>query len=221
MLCNGQFERLEASGVGDTPCERIVARFLHWYCVMSVFSSRLRGRWTRLRRDEDGVTAVEFGFVATFLLGFLIALMEVGLVFFSTITLEHAVEQSSRLIRTGQAQTQGLTASSFKDEVCSHVSGLIDCGDDLKIDVQRFDKFSTISLSEPLDGNDELRDDFDFNPGTAGDIVVVRAFYGWKLMSIFSNFFSAFTPDYSGLSNMADGSVLLVGTAAFRNEPFN
>lgn len=183
---------------------------------MSVLNFRLRHRLIRLRRNEDGVTAVEFGFVATFLLGLLMALMEIGLVFFGTITLEHAVEQASRLIRTGQAQTNGLTAATFKDEVCSHVSGLIDCGDDLKIDVQRFDKFSNVNLSDPIDAGGELRDDFGFNPGTAGDIVVVRAFYEWNLTTIIPSVGLGI-----GMSNMENGNRLLAATTAFRNEPFN
>ena len=171
------------------------------------------------------MTAVEFGFVAVPFLVLLMALLEIGLVFFGNITLEHAVAQASRLIRTGQAQDRGLTATSFKTEVCKHVSGLFDCEKGLKVDVQRFDSFTSVpqNLSDPLDGNKELRDDFGYNPGAAGDIVVVRAFYEWGLTSVFSNFYVyAFGPDsYSGLSNMAGGNRLLVGTAAFRNEPFN
>ena len=200
-----------------------MARFLLGYCVMSVLSSRLLHGWIRLRRNEDGVTAVEFGFVAIPFFILLMALMEIGLVFFGNITIEHAVAQASRLIRTGQAQSQGYTASSFKAEVCRHVNGLLDCTNRLKVDVQRFDNFSSVTgnLTEPLNAENELRDDFGFNPGKAGDIVVVRAFYAWELTSVFSSFFSTFLSEYSGLSNMADGNQLLVGTAAFRNEPFN
>ena len=125
MLSSGQVGCLVASGIGDVPCERAVARVLHGYCVMSVFSFRLRHRWIRLRRNEDGITAVEFGFVAIPFLILFMGLLEVGLVFFGNMTIEHAVTEASRLIRTGQAQTQGLNASGFKDKVCDHVNGLL------------------------------------------------------------------------------------------------
>lgn len=162
------------------------------------------------------MTAVEFAFIATPFFVLLMALLEIGLVFFGTLTLESAVEQASRLIRTGQAQTQGLTAASFKNRVCSHISGLIDCAGGLKVDVKRFDNFSGVTLDDPLDGNGELRDDFGFNPGAGGDIVVVRAFYEWDLTNLFPDLGMA-----SGLANMGNGNRLIIGTAAFRNEPFN
>ncbi|MGI9382041.1 MAG: TadE/TadG family type IV pilus assembly protein, partial [Methyloligellaceae bacterium] len=51
----------------------------------------------------------------------LFALIEIGLVFFGSFTLENAVEQASRMIRTGQAQQQGFSEDRFKQEVCDNV----------------------------------------------------------------------------------------------------
>jgi hypothetical protein len=54
--------------------------------------------------------------------------------------------------------------------------------------------------------------DFTYNPGGPGDIVVVRLFYQWPVYVALLGF---------DLQNMAGGKRLLIATAAFRNEPYN
>ena len=50
-----------------------------------------------------------------------------------------------------------------------------------------------------------------FNMGVAGDIIVVRAFYAWPVL----------TPDFGQtLVNMSNNSRLLTAAMAFKNEPF-
>lgn len=169
-----------------------------------------RGILRRLRGDRSGATAVEFGIVAAPFFALMLALIEVSLVFFANFTLENAVDQAGRLIRTGQAQQQGFSEDQFKQSVCQNVTGVYDCIGGLKIDVQKFDSFGGIDMSDPLDANGELRDDFSFDPGNAGDVIVVRAFYEWNLIANFPG----------GLGNMPGGGRLLVATTTFRNEPF-
>ncbi|GBE44811.1 TadE-like protein [bacterium BMS3Bbin10] len=171
---------------------------------------RKRGFLRRFRADSSGVTAIEFGIVAAPFFALMVALIEVSLVFFANFTLENAVDKASRLIRTGQAQTQGLSEAQFKQSICDGVTGVYDCMGGLKLDVLRFDDFTGINLPDPLDGNGELRTNFSFDPGASSDVVVVRAFYEWNLIANFPG----------GLGNMPGGGRLLVATAAFRNEPF-
>ena len=53
--------------------------------------------------------------------------------------------------------------------------------------------------------------DFDFQPGSANDIVAVRVYYEWSLV----------TPILSApLANMANGKHLIQAATVFRNEPF-
>lgn len=165
----------------------------------------------RLRKDESGATAIEFGIVALPFFALMVAIIEVALVYFANFSLENGVERAARLIRTGQAQQQGLSVSQFKESVCGYVSGISNCIGGLKIDVQRFDSFTGINLSDPLTADGELRNDFGFTPGNAGDVVVVRAFYEWDLIAEIPG----------GLGNMPSGGRLLTATAAFRNEPFD
>jgi len=169
-----------------------------------------RGILRRLRADNSGSTAIEFGIVAAPFFALMLALIEVSLVFFANFTLENAVDQASRMIRTGQAQEQGFSEAQFKQAVCDNVSGVYDCMAGLKLDVRKFDDFGGINLPDPLDGDGELLNNFGFDIGGGGNVVVVRAFYEWDLIANFPG----------GLGNMPNGSRLLVATAAFRNEPF-
>ena len=163
------------------------------------------------RRDRSGATAIEFGIVALPFFALLGALIEIGLVFFGNFTLENAVDQAARLVRTGQAQEQGFGEAQFKESVCNNVYALLDCMNGLKVDVRKFDDFTSVSLPDPINESGELVDNFQYDPGVGGEIVVVRAFYEWDLIANLPGV---------GLGNMANGSRLLSATAAFRNEPF-
>lgn len=165
----------------------------------------------RFGRTEDGATALEFGLVAVPFFALLFALIEVGLVFFANFTLENAVESAARLIRTGQAQTQGFDEEKFKEAVCGKIVALFNCANGLKIDVRKFDEFASITLPAPLDDDGKLKDNFTYQMGGGEDIVVVRAFYEWDLVAKFPG---------TGLGNMGNGNRLLAATAAFRNEPY-
>jgi len=161
----------------------------------------------RLVRQQDGTAAVEFAFVAAPFLLLLFAILQTAIVFFAGQALETAVADSARLIMTGQAQTQGLTQSTFKDEVCKKIYGLFDCGK-MFVDVRTFTNFS-YSLPSPLDSDGKVDNNVLYQPGNAGDIVVVRLMYP---LSVYANAI--------GLANMANNQRLLVATAVFRNEPY-
>ncbi len=165
----------------------------------------------RFGRTEDGATALEFGLVAAPFFALLFALIEVGLVFFANFTLENAVDSAARLIRTGQAQTQGFDADKFKTEVCSQIVALFDCNNGLKIDVRNFQTFASVTLPAALDKDGKLTNNFVYQMGSGEDIVVVRAFYEWDLIAKIPG---------AGLGNMGNGNRLLAATAAFRNEPY-
>jgi Flp pilus assembly protein TadG len=176
---------------------------------------RLEGRrWRGLRqfgRDSSGASAVEFAMVAGPLILMLLAILQVGLVYFANFTLENATAQGARLIRTGQAQTQNFDAAAFKNEVCKHLSAMLPCTK-LKLDVRRFESFGSSELTNPLDANGALKTNFSYDPGQGGEVVVVRAFYPWDL--------PASLPNLISMSNMKDDNRLLIATVAFRNEPF-
>lgn len=170
-----------------------------------------RKKARRCFRDaQDGAAAVEFALVALPFLLLLLATLETFVVFFAMSDLEGAVNEASRLIRTGQVQNGGLTEAQYKQIICDRFFLASDCNANLRIDVRTFQNFNNVNFDNPLTVTGDLRNDFIFQPGLAGDIVLVRAFYSWKIA----------VPGNIGLDNMAGGKRLLSASMAFRNEPF-
>ena len=165
----------------------------------------------RLVRQQDGAAAVEFALVAAPFLALVFAIMETAIVFFAGQALETAAADSARLIMTGQAQSQGLDQAGFKNAVCAKIYGLFDCQNGVYIDVRKFTSFSNVSMPNPVDANGNFQSNFSYQPGGAGEIVVVRLFYQYPVYVSLLGF---------SMSNVNGGKRLLAATAAFRNEPF-
>lgn len=181
---------------------------------------RRRNRFGAFVRDSKGATAVEFALIATPFLAILAALIQTFLLFFAQSILESAVRQSARQILTGQVQSQdaGLSqsaaATAFKNNVvCKYTSVLFTCDASLMIDVQVASNWSSANTGMPTltyksDGT--VANTWQFNPGTAGDIVVVRVMYLWPIF---------FGPIAFNMANQPNGSRLIMASAAFQNEP--
>ena len=167
----------------------------------------------RLIRQQDGAAAVEFGLVAAPFLAMVFAIIETAVVFFAGQTLETAASDSARLIMTGQAQTQGFDQGAFKNAVCAKIYGLFNCQGGLYVDVKTYASFANINNSQlPLDANGNLQSqNFGYQPGGPGDIVVVRLMYQWPVYVSLLGL---------NLSDMSGGKRLLMSTVAFRNEPY-
>ncbi len=170
-----------------------------------------RSGLARFRRNQDGATVVEFALVATPFFALMFAIIETALLFFADQALDTAVSSASRLIRTGQAQEEGMSASAFKTAICDEMGALLDCSK-LKVDVEKYSNFDAINLGTPVDADGNLKVTENYNTGHGGDIVVVRTYYEWPTFV---------TGLGNNLANMPDGTHLLVATAAFRNEPFS
>lgn len=174
---------------------------------------RFRTLLRRLRRDgRKGSAAIEFAFVAPIFFILLMGTIEAALVFFAQATLQNAVSEVGRQIRTGQVQTAGTTQGQFRTEICDAISPLLSCSTDLQIDVESFGTYGGVSFTPPLDSNGNLNAGLNnFNTGNPCSVVLVRAFYQWQL----------FTPALSWfLVNMSGNRHLLSAAAAFRNEPY-
>jgi Flp pilus assembly protein TadG len=163
----------------------------------------------RFGRRQEGATAVEFGLVLLPFLSILLMTMETALVFFAQQTLETAVADSARLILTGQAQSQSFDATAFKTAVCGKIVALFDCSAGMYVDVQKYTSFSAITTTVTTDANGKPVTSY--QPGIAGDVVVVRLIYRWPIVS-------PLTQPY--LADASSTTRMLVATAAFRNEPF-
>lgn len=167
----------------------------------------------RFARNQSGHAAVEFGLVALPFFLLLLGLGELGLIGFAQTSLDHAVAETARQIRTGQAQMSNQSATQMRDQVCDEMDnfGNLDCDSNLFLDVDTFASFVTISNSSPLSGGNLDSSGFGYNPGVSSSIVVVRAYYKWHVLTpIFQDVFA----------NMNGGDRLLVSTMMFRNEPY-
>jgi Flp pilus assembly protein TadG len=170
-------------------------------------------RFVRARR---GAVAVEFAFVALPFIMLLMALFELAMVFIVSMVLETATEESARMIRTGAFQTSGAnTKADFRNLVCSNMSWFrTNCGTKMAVEVETFgiDDFEAMAASTAPDLTGYPNITTCFAPGNAGDVVMVRTLYEWKL----------FTPLLNQALVNAGGDMRLISSvAAFRNEPFN
>lgn len=167
--------------------------------------------------DQRGATAVEFAMVAMPFFMLCFGVLGVGLHFFATSSLEYAVEAAARKIRTGQAQSSGMTAGGFKSLVCSEASATIDCSK-LRVHVQSGDNWADIVPKACLDSEKKLAptsgsssDKISDSSGEAGKVVLVTACYEWDLATILP---------FIELGDMENGSSLIQAATTFRTEPY-
>jgi hypothetical protein len=66
-------------------------------------------------------------------------------------------------------------------------------------------------MTNPLDANGNFINNFGYDPGGPGDVIVVHLYYQWPIWVTLNGF---------NLSNMAGNQRLLTSAAAFRNEPY-
>jgi Flp pilus assembly protein TadG len=181
---------------------------------------RRRNRFGAFIKDRKGATAVEFALIATPFLALIAALIQTFLLFFAQSQLEWAVRQSARQILTGQVQSQDASltptqaVTAFHQTVCNNAAILFTCGG-VMVDVRVAGQWSAANVGTPAltyDSNGNVNNVWQFNPGNAGDIVIVRVMYLWPVF---------FGPIAFNMANQANGSRLIMASAAFQNEPAN
>jgi len=162
----------------------------------------------RFRRSERGSAALEFALAAPVFFALLFAIIETSIVFLAGQVLETINQQAARMVMTGQAQNASYSQAQFASYVCNLVPAALFTCSSISIDVETYQSFSSASAdcnTAYSNGN------FQYNPGAAGDIVVVRIFYPWQLF-------------VTGLgwnpSNLSGNKRLLCATAVFKNEPY-
>lgn len=169
----------------------------------------------RWRQDRSGTTAIEFAIIGGPFIMMLFGIMGVGIYFFTTFTLENAVEQAGRLIRTGQAQQEGMTAAQFKQRICDLAPTFVDCTGKLRVNVMNYPDSTSItpaSLPQCLDGGGNLSDVTNYSTGGGSEVVLIWVCFEWS--------FASKIP-FLRLGNMGNGSRLIQAATTFRTEPYN
>ncbi len=168
--------------------------------------------WRHFARAERGATAVEFALIALPFFMLLFGILQLGLLFMASTTIEGATVTAAREIRTGELQNAGTnTAAGFKSLVCANMSWLStsDCTSNLSVDVRTFGNFGSITNTPPVTNGAVDQTKLQFNSGTNCSIVLVRVYYPYTLVA------PTFTP---GLPDLGNNQKLITFASAFRNE---
>lgn len=180
----------------------------------------------RLRRNADGATAVEFGFIAPALMVVAWATIELGMVLLANTLLEGSVREAARAGLTGYTPA-GVNRQDFITGIVKdHTIGLIDMNK-LTIETKVYSNFADIGKPEPftdtngngtrdsgeafvdINGNGQWDADMGVaGLGGPGDIVVYTLTYDWKL-------FAGYGQKIFGTSSFP-----LRASVAIRNEPY-
>ena len=174
---------------------------------------RSRRLASRLAKDTRGVTAIEFAAVGPPFLAMLFGILAVALFFFTTFSLENAVEQAERMIRTGQVQKDGLSADDFKAEVCKHVAPYVKCDSKMRVNVDSYQSFGDVVTPSCTDSGGNLIPPAEtlFRTGASSEVVLVTVCYEWEL---------AGKIPFLQVGDMANGSALIQASTTFRTEPY-
>ncbi len=167
------------------------------------------------KRQDDGATAIEFALLAVPFMMLLFSIIELAIVFFLGSTLNHAMSEASRQIRTGEFQAKCLTAGDFKDLVCDGMGSLGNCSANLRFDVEKSSSAvfepDLLSATPPFDPDNPNPEDDVYTATGPRDVVVVRAQYYHPLN---------LPGGWTRLSNEPGNRRLISAVTAFRNEPF-
>jgi len=179
--------------------------------ISGTFLNRVRSCLKRYKKDRSGTTGLEFAMVAAPFFALVFVIMQVGLIYFGMFALDNAVEQASRLVRTGQAGA--LSEAQFKEQVCLRLASFMNCGSSIRVGVQSDADLSQITPPSGVDADGNLTSNgsLGFSSGVGSDYVLVTVFYKWDFIA---------TMPFVSFGNMSDGALLIRSQAAFRNEPF-
>jgi Flp pilus assembly protein TadG len=174
-------------------------------------ASRMLNFLRVFRRDQGG-TIAETALVSLPFIALLFGVLELGVIFMVQTTLENASYAVARQIRTGEFQLAGGTAATFKTAMCNQMGWLGGaCAANLSVDVRSYTEFDKVKVDSVITNGAVDPTKEAFIPGTAGDIVLVRCFYTWTLITPVLN---------QGLKNLKSSKRLLSSSVAFRNEPY-
>lgn len=186
-------------------------------------------RWKKFRarmkaESRMGSAAIEFAFIAPLFFTLLLGTFEAAVIFFSQAVLQNGVVEMARLVRTGQAQT-GLDQAAFRSQLCDKIAPVVPCSGNLQVDVEAYTSFGGVpNQSQVLNSDQSLNGNLNkYVTGGACDVVLVRAFYVWPVVTPVLSWFlinvQIPSTDAQGKTSYSGGH-LVTATAAFRNEPF-
>lgn len=159
------------------------------------------------QRGESGASAVEFALIAAPFFALISLVFETAAMLFTDISLQNGVNQTARLIRTGQVQTQGISETRFRQILCDNVAFYVDCAK-VRLYVTKSASPSFSNRTNVMVATEDTPQRWEV--GAASEWTLVQVSYDWKL----------FIPKISMLGNIDGGTRRIVAGALFRNEPY-
>jgi len=183
-----------------------------------------------IRRDEGGVTIVEFAFVAPVMIVLITGLLEFGYVLFARSTLESAVLDAARSSRVANCPSEN--AKAIEEAIQARMSVIISGdGSPAQVEVDSYgENFGDVGNPEPFDdengngtrdagegytdvnGNGEWDEDMGTTGdlGSFGDVVRFKASYTVRSL----------IPFVANAINDGKNFYTIEAVTAVRNEPF-
>ena len=168
-----------------------------------------------LSRNADGSTAIEFGLLALPFFSLILATIQLIYLLLLQQMIETATEAVGRQILTGIVQQQAMTKQQFTTLACSLLPPALDCTK-LIIDVQVAPSFANATLAKPDltgIGNPSATTVLTYNPGVAGQIVVLRLLYALPVVKIPGLNLQSAASSY--------GFAFPMATSVFKNETYS
>jgi Flp pilus assembly protein TadG len=212
--------------------------------LRSIISALRGGRrfGANLRKNHEGVAALEFAIVGPAFIALLLAILYTMFIYLAQQMLETAAQGAGRLLLTGAAQTTtltnghvGMTASDFKNAICNGYSGtnvsgqavsaspllpsMLSCSR-LTVNVNTATSYNVGSTASPTftyDSNGVLTSTgTGYNNQSSGSgssrIIVLQLIYLWP---------TGTGPLGLNLTNQPNGNRMIVATSVFTTEAYS
>jgi len=170
-------------------------------------------------RAEDGVSAIEFIMIAPIVFLVMGVTLETGFMLFTEFTLQAAVEDAARIVRTGQAQNGSLTDAAFKTKVCDTIGALVDCGA-VTVYVRTDSTFAQMKANlppliniGPATGPTTVSAPPSYAPGGPSQPAIIIATYDWSFVSL------GMGPAFGNVSGKT--ARRLIGITLFQNQKYS
>jgi Flp pilus assembly protein TadG len=197
---------------------------------MPRFAQKPIAMLARFVRARRGATAVEFALVAAPLLILIFGVIELCMILLVSATLDTATDFAARNIRTGVFQKSGaITNADFAALVCRNMNWLSGTCDKvapqgalqadptgtLFVEAQIFPNFAAAAQPRVVDIATFDPQQVCWEAGNPGDIVLVRTYYRWPIIS------PLLRPFFQNATIEGQAGRLIETARLFRNEPFD
>ncbi len=184
-------------------------------------------RQTRLKRDERGVTVVEFALIAPVLMMMIVGLCEFGLLLTAQTILDNSIFAASRAGKTGYSTSTSTQSQLILAAIRKATADYLDPAK-ISLTSKAYSDYGSIGKPEPftdtnsngvrdagepftdVNGNGTYdKDQGASGYGSSGQIVVYEANYDWTLMTPFVKRFVG-----------TNGIVRVTSRIVVKNEPY-